>query len=104
VQESDILECHYSDRFYAVAQSVSARAREHYVAARQVLPPEDRRSMASAELMASVYWNLLRKLERQRFNVFGPRTTRLGRAQKLLLIARAWYRTFSGAVVPNYGT
>jgi phytoene synthase len=104
VQEGDILECHYSDRFYAVAQSVSARAREHYAAARQILPAVDRRSMASAELMASVYWNLLRKLERQRFNVFGPRTTRLGKTQKLLLIARAWLRTLSGAVVPNYGT
>ena len=34
-------------------------------------PPEDRRSMVAAELMGSVYWRLLLKLERQQFNVFG---------------------------------
>jgi len=103
VPEADILECRYSDRFCSLAQSIAARARKHYAAARQTLPAEDRRSMASAELMASVYWSLLRNLERHRFNVFGPRPTRLGKAQKLLLIARAWFRTLSGAVVPNYG-
>ena len=103
VTEHEILEGRYSDRFYAVAQSVAARARQHYAAARQLLPPEDRRSMSSAELMGSVYWKLLRKLERQRFNVFGPRPTRLAKAHKLLLIARAWCRTRSGALVPNYG-
>ena len=103
VPERDILESRYSDRFYVVAQSVAARARDHYAAARQALPAEDRRSMVSAELMGSVYWNLFRKLERQRFDVFGPSPTRLGKTQKLLLILRAWYRTLSGAIVPNYG-
>lgn len=103
VPERDILESKYSERFYAVAQAVAARARDHYAAARQALPAEDRKSMVSAELMGSVYWNLLRKLERQRFDVFGSRPTSLGKAQKLMLIARAWCRTVSGAVVPNYG-
>ena len=104
VSEREILDGNYSDRFRAVAESVARRAREHYSAARKCLPAEDRRSMVSAELMGSVYWNLLRKLERQRFNVFGPSPTRLGKAKKLMLIARAWCRTISGAVVPNYGT
>ena len=103
VPEADILQGRYSDRFAALAQTVAARAREHYAAARRTLPAEDRRAMTSAELMGSVYWNLLRKLERQRFNVFGPRPTRLGKTRKLLLILRMWRRTFSGAVVPNYG-
>ena len=103
VPERDILESKYSERFYGVAQAAAARARDHYAAARQALPAEDRKSMVSAELMGSVYWNLLRKLERQRFDVFGPRPTTLGKAQKLMLIARAWCRTVSGAVVPNYG-
>lgn len=93
VSERDILNSAYSDRFYALAEAVANRARHHYAAARQALPAEDRRSMASAELMASVYWNLLKKLERQRFNVFGPSPTRLGKAQKLILVARAWLST-----------
>jgi len=55
-------------------------------------------------MMGSVYWRLLRKLERQQFNVFGPHPARLNKAQKFLLIARTWWRMLSGAVVPNYGT
>jgi hypothetical protein len=59
--------------------------------------------MAAAELMGSVYWRLLRKLELQEFDVFGPHPTRLSKGQKVLLILRTWWRLFSGAVVPNYG-
>jgi hypothetical protein len=53
--------------------------------------------------MGSVYWRLLRKLERQRFNVFGPELTRLNKGQKTLLILRSWWQFVSGAVSPNYG-
>ena len=59
--------------------------------------------MAAAELMGSVYWRLLRKLERQQFNVFGRGPTRLNKGQKCLLILRTWYRIVSGAMSPNYG-
>jgi hypothetical protein len=59
--------------------------------------------MMAAELMGSVYWRLLRKLERRRFDVFGPELTRLNKGQKFLLIFRTWCRLVSGAVAPNYG-
>jgi hypothetical protein len=59
--------------------------------------------MMAAELMGSVYWRLFRKLERRRFNVFGPELTRLNKGQKILLILRTWFRLASGAVAPNYG-
>jgi hypothetical protein len=60
--------------------------------------------MVAAELMGSVYWQLLQKLERQRFNVFDGQSTRLGTSQKLLLILRAWVRSIFGTMTPNYGT
>ncbi|MGN6555902.1 MAG: presqualene diphosphate synthase HpnD [Verrucomicrobiota bacterium] len=104
VREEEILRFEYSDRFHQLAQSVAERARYFYQRARETLPSEDRRSMVAAELMGAVYWRLLRKLERQQFNVFGPKPTRLNKGQKLLLIFRSWYRFFSGAVSPNYGT
>jgi len=104
VREEEILRFEYSDRFRALAVSVAARARECYQRARDTLPAEDRRSMVAAELMGSVYWRLLRKLERHEFNVFGEKPTRLTRGQKLLLILRSWYRFVSGAMSPNYGT
>ena len=104
VTEREILNFEYSDRFRALAESVAARARAFYQLARETLPAEDRRSMVAAELMGSVYWRLLRKLERQQFNIFGPKPTRLSKAQKLLLIFRSWCRFVLGATSPNYGT
>jgi hypothetical protein len=59
--------------------------------------------MVAAELMGSVYWRLLRKLEARRFNVFGAKPMRLNRGQKLLLILRTWIRFASGAMSPDYG-
>jgi len=103
VAPQDILERRYSSRFYELAQSVAHRARGFYLQARQALPDEDRRSMASAELMGSVYWRLLEKLERHRFNVFDSALTRLSRTQKLFLIGRTWLRVWRGALTPNYG-
>src|SRR6266481_1474813 len=104
VQPEEILRCEYSPRFFALANSVAGHARDFYRLARQSLPAEDRRSMVAAELMGSVYWRLLRKLERQRFNVFGPRPTRLSKGQKVLLVLRSWFRFVSGAMTPNYGS
>jgi phytoene synthase len=104
VSEDEILNFKYSDRFFALATSVAARAKHFYQLAQQTLPAEDRRSMVAAELMGSVYWRLLQKLERRRFNVFGPEPTRLNKAQKLLLILRTWLRLAAGVMSPNYGT
>jgi phytoene synthase len=103
VREEELLRFEYSPQFQELARRVAARARHFYQRARQSLPPVDRRSMAAAELMGSVYWRLLKKLEARQFNVFGPTPTRLGRLQKLLLICRTWYRLSSGALVANYG-
>jgi phytoene synthase len=104
VRPDEILDLHYSARFRDLAASVATRAREFYRKARETLPGEDRRAMGAAELMGSVYWRLLQKLEAQQFNVFDPTPTRVTKAQKLFLILRTWYRLSTGALVPNYGT
>jgi phytoene synthase len=103
VKPEEILRFEYSDRFAALASSVAQRAKHFYRSARQTLPPADRRSMVAAELMGSVYWRLLRELERRSFNIFGPTPTRLGKGQKLLLILRAWWRLSRGGASPAYG-
>jgi len=104
VTEAEILQGEYSPRFRELAASMAARAKHFYRLARESLPIEDRRSMAAAELMGSVYWRLLEKLEAQEFNVFGHELTRVSKGQKILLILRTWLRIASGNVVPNYGT
>ncbi len=103
VTPAEILQFQYSERFQALASSVAGRAREFYRQARQALPRADRRSMAAAELMGEVYWRLLRKLERQRFNVFGPAKTRLSKSHKLALIFGAWIKFASGRTSATYG-
>lgn len=104
VTPEEILGLEYTPRFVELARRVAGRARHFYQLARQTLPNEDRRSMVAAELMGSVYWRLLRKLERRQFNVFGPRLTRLTKGQKGLLILRTWWRVALGIMAPNYGT
>jgi 15-cis-phytoene synthase len=104
VAETEILQNQYTERFHKLAVHTAERAKHFYHLAQQTLPAEDRRSMIAAELMGSVYWRLLKKLERRRFNVFGPEPTRLNKGQKTLLILRTWFRLASGAMSPNYGT
>ena len=103
VSPEEILRLEYSPRFFELANSVAQRARHFYRLACETLPAADRRSMVAAELMGSVYWRLLNKLEQQRFDVFGPELTRLNKGQKALLILRSWLRFISGAMSPNYG-
>lgn len=103
VTEAEILRHEYSERFARLAESVAARAKNHYRQAREILPAEDRRAMVAAELMGSVYWRLLRKLETRKFNVLGPVPTRLSKPHKLALILQTWLRFATGAVTPNYG-
>jgi len=104
VTEGEILRYEYSERFARLARSVAARARSYYRRARETLPAEDRRSMVAAELMASVYWRLLCKLEARQFNVLGPEPTRLSKPHKLALILQTWLRFATGAATPNYGS
>jgi len=103
VSPAEILRCQYSDRFERLASAVALEAGKYYALARQTLPPADRRSMAAAELMGSVYWRLLKKLQSRRFQVFGPVPTRLSKLQKALLVLRTGWRLLSNATAPNYG-
>ena len=108
VTPEEILRGEYSPRFRELAVSVGQRARHFYQQARVTLPAVDRRSMVAAELRGAVYWRLFRKLERQQFDVFGPKPPRLNKGEKLLLILRTilrmQMRRDSSALAPNYGT
>jgi len=103
VPTDQILRLEYSMDFFDLATSVARRARHFYRLARETLPAADRRSMVAAELMGSVYWQLLLKLEQQHFEVFGPELTRLNKGKKALLILRSWCRFVFGARSSNYG-
>jgi len=102
VTETEILNSQYTKNYHALAASMAGRAKHFYQLARKTLPAEDRRSMVAAELMGSVYWQLLKKLEANRFNVFGEKPVRIHKAHKLVLILRSWLRFVCNSQTPNY--
>ena len=103
VTDAEILNSQYSDRYFALASSVAERAKHFYSLAQKTLPPEDRKSMVAAELMGSVYWQLLQKLARGKFDVFGPQPLKLSKPRKLALICKSWLRFAVGSTSPSYG-
>jgi 15-cis-phytoene synthase len=103
VPADDLLQRRWSERFHELARTVGAQARAHYARARAALPPEDARHMVSAELMGTVYWQLLRKLERSRFQVLADRPLKLSKAHKLWLVFGALIRARLGIRFANYG-
>jgi phytoene synthase len=103
VSEAEILESKFSDRYSALAGSVAGRAKHFYSLAQKTLPPEDRRSMVAAELMGSVYWRVLQKLERAKFDVFNSQSLKLGKPHKLALIFQSWLRHATGSTAAGYG-
>ncbi|HTV61399.1 MAG TPA: presqualene diphosphate synthase HpnD [Verrucomicrobiae bacterium] len=104
VGEGEILDCHYTKNFHLLAGNVAGRAKHFYSLARRTLPDEDRNSLAAAELMGAVYWQLLKKLESEKFNVFGARPMKLSKPRKLTLIFQSWLRFVLGTATSNYGT
>lgn len=103
VTQEEILQGKHSERFVQAALQVAGRATGFFQMARQTLPPSERRAMAAAELMGTVYWHLLQKLKRQNFPVLGSKRMRLGRCHKLWLIGVAWWRLATGGQ-QGYGT
>jgi len=104
VGENEILGSKFSENYFLLAGSVAERAKNFYRLAHETLPPKDRKTMVAAELMGSVYWRLLQKLERGKFNVFGPQPLKLSKPHKLALVFQSWLRFTLGVTTPNYGT
>jgi len=71
------------------------RARGHYAAAAERLPPEDRRAMLAAEIMGSIYRAILEKLDRRGYPIGGERV-RLGRPRKAWIALRTAARLYGG--------
>ena len=82
VRPAELLAGAYHDPFIELMQFECDRARHYFDLARQMLPPEDRRSMKAAEIMAAIYWRILKRIQKRCYNVFGKRV-RVPRPLKL---------------------
>jgi len=82
VRPGELLAGKYSDPFIELMQFECDRALNFFKQARQLLPPEDKKSMKAAEIMASIYWGILKRIQKRCYNVFGKRV-RVPRPMKL---------------------
>ena len=79
--EADLRQRKYNDAFVRLLEFEAARAEKFFADAANSLPREDRRSMAAAELMGSVYRALLKRMKTDRFRVF-EKDYRLNKLEK----------------------
>ena len=77
----------HDDRFLRLMNFQADRAVTYYKKAVSLLPPEDRRSMTPARIMAEVYGGILRKMRAQDFRVY-DRRYRLGALSKAAIVGR----------------
>jgi phytoene synthase len=79
--ESELCQRKYDDRFVRLMEFEAARSEEFFLRASALLPREDRRSMVAAEIMASVYHALLKRMASDQFRVF-EKEYRLSKLEK----------------------
>ena len=74
-------------RFQAVMAQLAARAEAAFAEAERRFPAADRRPLAPARIMGDIYRNLLARMRRDGFQVFGKRY-RVPAAAKAIILAR----------------
>jgi phytoene synthase len=91
--KADLAKRQYNDQFLQLMQFEAARAREFFSRAAAALPPEDRRVMAPAEIMSSIYRALLQRIELDKFRVF-EKEYRLSKLEKAGRITVQLFKSF----------
>jgi phytoene synthase len=91
--EGELQDRQYNERFLRLMEFEAARAREFFSQAAAALPSEDRRAMAPAEIMASIYRGLLRQIELDKFRVF-EKEYRLSKLEKAGRITTQLFKSF----------
>ncbi|MGC1322078.1 MAG: squalene/phytoene synthase family protein [Candidatus Udaeobacter sp.] len=91
--EADLAKQQYNEHFLQLMQFEAARAGEFFTRAAAELPPEDRRAMAPAEIMGSIYRALLRRIELDNFRIF-EKEYRLSKLEKAGWIATQLLKSF----------
>jgi 15-cis-phytoene synthase len=70
------------------------RARKFYRKADAALPRHDERRLVAARIMGAIYYELLRSIERARYDVFRTRV-RVGRPRQALIAALTWLKVMA---------
>jgi phytoene synthase len=89
VREEDLLQSRYTPQFVELMRFECDRARAYYDAARGSLRDEDKYYFFAARIMWSIYAHLLRRIERDNYNVFARRIS-ISSPLKALIAVRYW--------------
>jgi len=92
VTEADLERGTVTPAIHALLRFECERARGYYTRAAAELPRIDRRSLLAAEIMGAIYFEILRRIERNGYDVFSRRI-RVPRPMRALLAIRLWLRT-----------
>lgn len=84
-----------SDRVRALLRHQAGRARRYFDRARVALPRGDARRLVAAEIMGAIYFGILRRIERNGYDVFS-RVIRVPRPVRAWMAARTWATTLMG--------
>src|SRR5439155_234919 len=91
--ETELQNRQYNECFLSLMEFETSRAREFFSRAAAALPSEDRRAMAPAEIMASIYRGLLRQMELDKFRIF-EKEYQLSKLEKAARIATQLLKSF----------
>jgi len=93
--EEALLASVVNDPFVELMRFQCDRAKDYYRTATAAMAREDRRALLAAEIMRSIYYRLLLKIERERYDVFRSDIA-LPKSHKLMLAAGLWLRSTLG--------
>jgi phytoene synthase len=93
--EADLAAGAASDGVRRLLKYECDRARGYYQRAERTLPGCDRRRLVAARIMAAIYFDILRRIERANYDVFSG-TVHASRAGRAAIAAATWARTLLG--------
>ena len=90
ISETEVIECRIPKaKLAALVEKMSAVASKHYQMAREALSPLDRPNMIASEMMANLYWRLLKKIKSQPQDLLRPEKIRLSKVTKISVIMQS---------------
>ena len=89
VTEADLQAGVITPRIRQLLRYQCRRARDYYRRAAEHLPHGDRGSLVAAEIMGAIYFGILRRIERARYDVFS-RVIRVPRWRRAMMALRLW--------------
>jgi phytoene synthase len=92
VTEADLAAGVVTPRIRQLLRYQCRRARDYYRRATEKLPVGDARGLLAAEIMAAIYFAILRRIEQRRYDVFSA-VVRMPRWRRAAIAARLWMRS-----------